>query len=189
MRSIADHIYDITYNSIKAEAKNILLEIELNDTEKTFEFRVKDDGHGISEENLKHIFDPFYTTRDKKIRKVGLGLPLLKHNTELTKGYVELTSEYGKGSYLKAMFRTSSFDIPEIGDLASSVTGLITFSDDILWEVLFIHNDKKESITTKEIKEILGDIPINNINVVPVIGDIIKNIVIGLNFNLNLASS
>lgn len=180
MRSVADHIYDITYNSIKAEAKNIKLEIELNDAEKTFEFRVTDDGHGIKEENLIHLFDPFYTTRDKKIRKVGLGLPLLKHNAEITKGYVTLTSEYGKGSCLKAMFRISSFDIPEIGDLASAISGLITFSDNIEWEAVFIHNTEKEILTTTEIKEILGDIPINDINVVPVITDIIKNIIDGL---------
>lgn len=182
MRSIADHVYDIVINSIKADGKNIVLELTLDETEKYFKFRVKDDGHGIEKEKLDKIFDPFYTTRDKKIRRVGLGLPFLKHNAELAKGYVKIESEFGKGTTLEALFKTSSFDIPEMGDIASSVAGLLTYSNEVNWSIIFNKNDKRESITTLEIKEILGDIPVNDINVIPVIGDIVRGIVSGLEF-------
>lgn len=175
MRSIADHIYDISNNSIKAGADLIKLKIEF--TEDNFIYEIKDNGCGISQENMKNIFDPFFTSRDKKIRKVGLGLPLLKQNAELTGGHVEINSIYGKGTDLKAIFNLSSFNMPEIGDIPSTISGLLSAKENIEWKLRFVYNKNKESLSTSEIKEILGNIPLGRPEVVIALKEIVKNII------------
>ena len=177
MRTISDHIYDIAMNSVKAGAENINLTIEKNSVTKEFKVIIKDDGIGISEERLESVFDPFYTTRDKKIRKVGLGLPLLKQNCEMTGGYVELKSVYTKGTEIVALFKTSSMNIPDEGDIAGTIAGLAVSSDTIDWHIKIINDSAEEEISTYEIKEILGGVSIRNVEVIKVVNNIFQEFV------------
>ncbi len=175
MRTLADHIQDIAFNSVKGNAKNIDLIINFNTLENEFSFKIIDDGDGIPKEKLEHIFDPFYTTRNKKIRSVGLGLSLLKQNAELTNGNVNLISEFNVGTTISAMFKTDNFDIPEIGDLISTILSLITAKDDLEWNIFIKKGNNEEKISTLELKEILGtDIPLNNVQVMDILKNIIK---------------
>ncbi len=56
---------------------------------------VRDTGPGIPFDQLKRIFEPYYTTKD---RGTGLGLAIVKNNTELYGGTVAVESELGKGT-------------------------------------------------------------------------------------------
>lgn len=58
--------------------------------------RIKDDGHGISRENLKKIFEPFFTT--KKEYGTGLGLSITYGIVQKLGGNIEVESEVGKGT-------------------------------------------------------------------------------------------
>lgn len=183
MRSLADHIYDISYNSIKANAKTIKLKIERKTSEGIFVFKIEDSGSGIAADKLKMLFDPFYTTRDKKIRKVGLGLPLLKMNAEMTGGSVFLESELGKGTVLEAIFKTTSMNIPEYGDLAGTFAGLLAFDSKIEWEIEIVKDDERETLTTVELKEILGDdVAFNNAEIMHAVGNVFKDILEEIEF-------
>ena len=67
----------------------------------TYEFRVKDNGMGMSEEFLKHIFDPFEreaTSTKSGIQGTGLGMTITKKMVELMGGNISVTSKKGKGS-------------------------------------------------------------------------------------------
>jgi len=60
-------------------------------------FRYKDDGKGISKENLNKIFDPFFTTNREKGGS-GLGLNIIYNIiTQQLNGTIECSSEEGKG--------------------------------------------------------------------------------------------
>ncbi|MEO8852551.1 MAG: HAMP domain-containing sensor histidine kinase [Ginsengibacter sp.] len=60
---------------------------------------VKDDGKGISENDLKNIFQPFYRTEDSKaITGFGVGLPLVYRIIKLHKGRIKVDSIVGKGT-------------------------------------------------------------------------------------------
>ena len=67
----------------------------------TYEFRVKDNGMGMSEEFLKHIFDPFEreaTSTKSGIQGTGLGMTITKKMVELMGGNISVTSKKNKGS-------------------------------------------------------------------------------------------
>jgi signal transduction histidine kinase len=56
---------------------------------------IRDTGPGIPTEQLKSIFEPYFTTKN---RGTGLGLAIVKNNTELYGGTVAVESELGKGT-------------------------------------------------------------------------------------------
>ena len=67
----------------------------------TYEFHVKDNGMGMSEEFLKHIFDPFEreaTSTKSGIQGTGLGMTITKKMVELMGGTISVTSKKGEGS-------------------------------------------------------------------------------------------
>jgi len=62
---------------------------------------VEDHGLGIRNSDLKHIFQPFYRSRDAvaaQIDGTGLGLSLAKHFAEAMNGSLSVVSEFGVGS-------------------------------------------------------------------------------------------
>ena len=65
-----------------------------------FRLEVSDRGHGISRENLKKVFTPYFTTKDKgdKTRGFGLGLAICRRIVHLHHGQMSLRSEVGKGT-------------------------------------------------------------------------------------------
>jgi signal transduction histidine kinase len=56
---------------------------------------IKDTGHGITEENLKKIFAPFFTTKEGG---TGLGLAITKRIVEEHKGNIKIKSAVGEGT-------------------------------------------------------------------------------------------
>jgi signal transduction histidine kinase len=68
---------------------------------------VKDEGKGISAEDLKNIFEPFkriISAENKKIEGTGLGLAIVKHIMDAHQGRIEVESEIGKGSKFTLWF-------------------------------------------------------------------------------------
>ncbi|WP_433940001.1 sensor histidine kinase [Paenibacillus lautus] len=63
--------------------------------------RVEDNGAGISEEDLPHIFDRFYRAdhaRDRPGGGTGLGLAIAQQNILIHQGWIEIQSVAGQGS-------------------------------------------------------------------------------------------
>ena len=87
------HIMDILQNSTRAGASEVTLEVLEDAAADTLTIRFIDNGCGMDAETVQKVINPFFTTR-----KVGLGLPLLKQNTEQTGGSLDIQSEKGKGT-------------------------------------------------------------------------------------------
>ena len=64
---------------------------------KYIRFEVEDNGHGITNENLKHIYDPFFTTK-KPGKGTGLGLSMVYGIIKSISGEIEVQSELNKGT-------------------------------------------------------------------------------------------
>lgn len=168
MKELSLNILDITKNSVKADAKNIsILLNEDNDGILTLE--ITDDGHGMTEETLKSVTDPFYTTRTT--RKVGLGIPLLKLASEQSGGSFRIVSRSIEdfsdnfGTSVFATFNTKSIDFTPLGDIVDTLIVLIQGSPNI--NFVFSHKtpQREVNLSTAELKNILGDIPLDSFEV------------------------
>ena len=66
-----------------------------------YEFVFKDNGIGMSEEYIEHIFEPFTRAEDGRISKVqgtGLGMPITKNIVNMMGGDIKIESKLNKGS-------------------------------------------------------------------------------------------
>ena len=66
-----------------------------------FEFHIKDNGIGMSEEFQKHIFEQFARERTSTVSKIqgtGLGMAITKSLVDMMGGRITVKSEQGKGS-------------------------------------------------------------------------------------------
>ena len=184
MNNLSFHITDITANSIRANASEIGLSVEEQDTR--IVIRITDNGLGMDAETARRVTNPFYTTRTT--RKVGLGLPFLIQNAEQTGGSlaiestvgvgtggsVTLTSEPGKGTKVRAVFHSDHIDCPPWGDLPGTVALLITGNPEINVCFEYRSGETGYSISTNEIKEILDGVPLSHPKVMLLIKEMIK---------------
>jgi signal transduction histidine kinase len=68
-----------------------------------------DKGIGISPEDIKNVFEPFYRAANVKGRKgVGLGLSLAKKVIELHEGNIQIESEENKGTHVHIFIKNAT---------------------------------------------------------------------------------
>ena len=165
MKELSLNILDIAENSVKARAT--LTQILLSETANTLTLTIADNGCGMDAETVRRVTDPFYTTRTT--RSVGLGLPLLKLEAEMTDGRLEVVSCHeaespdGHGTTVTAVFHTDHIDCPPLGDVVATVTTLIQGHPDT--DFLFRHErEGREAVEldTRELRQVLEDVPLDS---------------------------
>jgi hypothetical protein len=125
--TLADLITDITQNACEAGAE--LVELEIKESDGEFRFEVKDNGKGMSGEELNRAVDPFVTDGVKHPhRKIGLGLPFLIQTAEQSGGGWDVQSEKGKGTAAAAWFDLDNVDTPPGGDLPGMFRTVLLFN-------------------------------------------------------------
>ncbi len=97
---------NLVSNAIKYTEKGFV-EIGCEEEKDNFVVFVKDSGHGISAEDQKQIFDPFFRSVDhaRSIKGTGLGLSIVKAYASQLKAAVHVQSEPGKGSCFSLTLR------------------------------------------------------------------------------------
>ena len=176
MKELSLNILDIAQNSVKAGAHTV--RISLNETPETLTVRIADDGCGMKEDFLRCVADPFTTTRTT--RSVGMGIPLFKLAAEQTEGAFSITSKHideypdGHGTVTEASFFKNHLDYTPLGDVVSTMTVLIQGSPEIRWVFTHQTGAGDVSLDTDELKEVLGDVPLNNAEVINWINGYLK---------------
>jgi len=160
MNNLSMHILDIVQNSISANAKMIEIHINENLVKDVLDILIKDNGKGMDADFLAEVTDPYKTTRTT--RKVGLGIPLLKHSAEQSNGYIKVYSEKEIGTTVQAIFKHDHIDRPPLGDIAGTITLLVSANPDVDFKYVHCVNNNKYEFDTREVKEILDDVCIND---------------------------
>ena len=86
---------------------------------------VSDEGVGMAEEVLRHIYEPFYTTRPRE-GGTGLGLPTVYGIVRQQGGHIEVLSEPGVGTTFRLylpLFLEDALAAPLVEDLSPSLQG------------------------------------------------------------------
>ncbi len=94
-------VINLIDNAIKYSENDTTIEIKTKITDNYLVLQVKDQGTGIAEKHLKHVFQRFYRVDKSRSRKsggTGLGLAIVKHVALSHNGSVEVKSKLGNGS-------------------------------------------------------------------------------------------
>lgn len=76
-------------------------------------FTLEDSGKGINSEEVKKIFDPFYTTKKMGRSGTGLGMSVVWGAVQDHNGYIHVESSPGKGTKFQLYFPATEMDIPD----------------------------------------------------------------------------
>ena len=93
-------------NALRYSNENSTIKILVEETKNTVETIITDQGIGISETDLPHIFEEFYvvnTYSEDKQKCIGLGMAIAKKIIEKHKGRISAKSDLEKGTTFKIM--------------------------------------------------------------------------------------
>jgi hypothetical protein len=172
MQDLSLHILDIVENAIASKASQVAIRITEDPEEDQMTVEIEDNGAGIPRHLLEKVLDPFFTTRTT--RRVGLGLSLLQQAARACEGDLQVQSEHGKGTLVRANFRYGHIDRKPLGDMASTLITLIVANPSLDFQYVHRKGDKTFCFDTTEFKGELEDVPIDHPKVVPFIRDEIK---------------
>ncbi|MGB3223898.1 MAG: CHASE2 domain-containing protein [Desulforhopalus sp.] len=74
---------------------------------------VADSGVGISERDLKQIFEPFYTKKSMNLSGTGLGMTIVWATIKDHKGYIDIQSKEGRGTTFKLYLPTTRENVKD----------------------------------------------------------------------------
>ena len=95
-------------NAVNYNKEGGLIEVNLEENDRSSVIRIKDTGIGISEENIPHLCERFYRvdkSRSKKTGGTGLGLAIVKHICALYGGEISIKSELDVGTEVTVVFK------------------------------------------------------------------------------------
>lgn len=181
MKELAMHVYDLMENSTAANSTEVKLTIKDSIKENIYAFTIEDNGKGMTPEFMARVTDPYTTSRTT--RKVGLGLPLIKMNTENCGGGMKLQSEVGKGTRLDFWFQHDHWDRPPMGDLAGTIVMLCAAHEDI--HIIYRHiTDQGEFVfDTAEIHDALDGMSMNDVKVMAWLKEMIQENLEAIGYN------
>ena len=107
-------VYNLVQNAMEASPPNEVVRISAEVTGNQLEIRVADHGPGVAPETRQRIFEPFFSTKDMRMRTsgMGLGLALVQRTVKAAGGSIRIEDAPSGG----ALFVVT---IP-LGDLNSS---------------------------------------------------------------------
>lgn len=172
MRELSLNVMDIAQNSISAGASLITLEVEEDLTRDLLRISVKDNGRGMTPEQVQNVTDPFYTTRTT--RKVGLGVPFFRMAAQLSGGDLTIQSAVGEGTTVTAVFGLSSIDRMPLGDMNGTISTLVQCNPQIDWVYTRRLDGRELVMDTRQFREILGEVPLDSPEVLQFLGEYLR---------------
>jgi signal transduction histidine kinase len=103
-------IINLLDNAAKFSPRGRVVALEISSSSGEVEVAIRDQGFGIARDELQHIFDPYFRSRDDRVgreRGTGLGLAIVKTVVEQHQGRIWVESEIDHGT-------TFRFSLPQV---------------------------------------------------------------------------
>ena len=100
-RRMEQVMLNLLHNAYQHSLENTTITIRVLTETNSFTISVQDEGEGIPEEDIPHIFDRFYRVDKSRTRAYwgkGIGLAVAKEIVELHNGAILVTSKLGVGT-------------------------------------------------------------------------------------------
>ena len=96
---------NILKNCAEHSNNNTKINVLYSENNMYSEIVIKDEGGGIDQKDLKHIFERFYKGKNSDKDSIGIGLSLAKTIIEKDNGFITVVSELGKGTTFNIKYR------------------------------------------------------------------------------------
>jgi PAS domain S-box-containing protein len=115
LEQVVDHLIS---NAVKYSPGGGSISVELTGEDEEYTLTVTDEGIGMNEEQLAHIYDRFYRadSRDTAVQGVGLGMSIVRHIVLAHHGDINVESQPGNGTRVFISLPKT----PPVGDTESS---------------------------------------------------------------------
>lgn len=100
MKEVFNNVLCNAYESFKKKKGRIKIEIALYQRD-YLRILITDNGQGIPPEKMRHIFEPFLST---KAKGTGLGLPVCNQIMNLHNGKIKISSQLNEGTIVSLLF-------------------------------------------------------------------------------------
>lgn len=98
-------VKNLVKNAVEHSPEGSTVRVEVEDANLFVKITVRDEGEGISEKDLPHIFERFYKAENSSPDSIGIGLAFAKTVVERENGFITADSEPGKGSTFTVRYR------------------------------------------------------------------------------------
>lgn len=99
-------IINLVSNAIKFSSEGAIIWVNSRATDNVIELTISDEGLGIPEEDMKHLFERFFRGKNVvNIQGTGLGLHIVSKYVELMGGTIQVESQLEKGTRFTIKFK------------------------------------------------------------------------------------
>ena len=136
-------VSNLLTNAMKFTENQINLTCSVNLDQETFEIRVSDNGSGISDEEKKKIFTPFYQVPSNTKPGTGIGLSLVKNLVDAHHGNITVVDSVPKGATFIVTFPMKNEEASNINEEVKLEQTSLFVSPDIVQEKPVISEEKQ----------------------------------------------
>lgn len=154
-------LINLVGNAIKFTPRGGEILVSVKETDNRYlEFKVKDNGVGISEDKIAKLFEPFVQADgmiNQKLEGTGLGLSICKRIVETMQGRVFVTSEEGLGSCFSFIIPCEPVEKPESSKEEALVESKKPEGPEwIHGQALIVDDNRQNCLVLKKLLEQLG---------------------------------
>ena len=160
MQELSLNVLDVAENSVRANASLVEITVEEDTAADRLAIVIRDNGRGMTPEQVQTVIDPFYTTRTT--RKVGLGVPFFRMAAQLSGGDLTIQSRVGEGTAVTATFGLTSIDRMPLGDINGTIATLVQCNPGIDWLYTRRKDGREMVMDTRQFREVLEDMPLDS---------------------------
>ena len=111
VNSLQQVLFNLITNAAQAMNGKGVLEITIAKAGDCYRIDVRDNGPGIPQEKLNHVFDPFYTSKQEGMG-TGLGLSIVRSLIQKMGARIEVSSAVGKGTEFRIFLSRQGEAVP-----------------------------------------------------------------------------